>query len=123
MQQLKEADITYKARGDEFHSVKLVYLEEKDSCLMKVQEVVFGEFKTVEFPKEEFESLVRKLERCNIPFPGYSNGKSGTQYQLDIQAGENSMNFKWFGDSPGSQWKDITGFARDILILKDSFMK
>jgi len=122
MKNLKEADITFKARGSEFEFIKLVCVEEKESCSMKVQEVVFGDFKMADIPKSAFSDLIGKLEKCKMPFPGYSDGKSGNQYQLDIQAGENAMNFKWFGDSVGDQWKDIIAFTEDIKALKNKFI-
>jgi len=122
MPHLKEADITFKARGSEFQFVKLICLEENENCQMKVQKVVFGDFIVLEFPKKEFVDLIQKLDKCTVPFPGYSDGKSGTQYQLDIQSGENAMLFKWYGESPGDPWKDIVAFAREVLALRDRYL-
>ena len=89
---------------------------------MKVQEVVFGDFKNAEFPKKEFEALVAKLEGCKIPFPEYADGKADPHI-LDIQAGENAINLKWFGDSVNSQWKDVLEFAEALKALKQKYIE
>ena len=122
LQNLKEADITYKARGSEFEFIKIVFLDEKENCSMKIQEVVFGDFKMFEVPKKDFLELVASLDNCKMAFPSFSNGKAGNQYQLEIQSGENAMNYKWYGDSPGEQWKDIIGFASKLVELKNKFL-
>jgi len=120
--QIKEADITFKARGSEFEFIKIVYLEERELCTMKVQEVVFGDFKTADFPKSDFENLLKKLEACSVPFPGFSNGKDGNHYVLDIQSGENSMVYVWYGATQGEQWKDILAFKDELLGLKKKYL-
>lgn len=120
---MKEADISYKVRGKNFHFIKVVCVEEKEHCSMRVQEVVFGDFKDAEIPKNEFVELVQRLDHISIPFPEYSDGKSGDTHQLDIQCGENSINLKWFGDSPGEKWKGIVGFTDDLVALKGKYIK
>jgi hypothetical protein len=119
---LKEADITYKARGNEFQFIKIICVDEKELCSMKVQEVVFGDFKTAEFPKKEFQSLIAKLDGGSIPFPEYSDGKSDS-HVLAIQSGENAINLKWFGDTVNEQWKDILGFVDSLKKLKDKYIE
>lgn len=119
----KEADITYKVRGSEFTFVKLVCVEEKEMCSMKVQEVVFGDFKMSDFPKSEFAELVEKLDNISVPFPGFSDGRSGDTHQLDIQSGENAINLKWFGDSVGPKWNDLLSFTKAIKALKEKYIK
>lgn len=120
---LKEADITFKARGAEFEFIKIIWLDEKETCTMKVQEVLFGDFKMFDFSKQEFSDLVSTLDNCTVPFPGYSDGKSGTHYHLEIQVGENAMNFNWFGDSPGKQWNELLGFTKKLVELKEKYNK
>lgn len=121
LENVKEADITFKVRGDQFEFIKIVFLEEKDTCSMKIQEVLFGDFKLFEIPKQAFVDLVKTLDDCTIPFPGYSDGKSGTNYHLEVQSGENAMNFTWFGDSPGEQWKGLVGFSNKLIALKNKY--
>lgn len=120
---MKEADITYKVRGKAFHFIKVVCVEEKENCSMRVQEVVFGDFKDAELPKNEFVELVMKLDDIVVPFPEYSDGRAGDTHQLDIQSGENAINLKWFGDSPGDKWNGIVGFTDALLALKKKYIQ
>jgi len=120
---IQEADITYKVRGSQFEFIKMVYLEEKETCSMKIQKVVFGDFFLADFPKKEFERLLSHLDQCKVPFPGHSDGKSGDHHVLDIQSGENSMVYNWYGDSPGEQWKDINAFVSELIKLKEKYIQ
>ena len=120
---LKEADITFKARGSEFEFIKIIWLEEKETCTLKIQEVLFGDFKMFDLAKKEFIDLISVLDNCIIPFPAYSDGKSGTHYQLEIRAGENAMNFNWYGESPGEQWNELVGFTKKLVGLKEKYNK
>ena len=119
---LTEADITFKARGKSFQSIKIICTEEKESCTMKVQKVVFGDFTTIEFPKNEFVQLIAGLSEFSIPFPGFSDGKTGDQFQLDIQSGENAIYLKWFGDSVDEQWAGVLGFVDKLIALKEKYV-
>lgn len=119
---LKDADITYKVRGKDFQSIKIVCLEEKETASMKVQEVVFGDFKNAEFPKSDFYGLAEKMGQLSIPFPDFSNGKGEDTHHLEIQSGENSIHLNWFGDSPGEGWKDVNDFVRAIVALKEKHL-
>lgn len=120
---LHEADITYKVRGKEFQFIKIVFNDEKENCTMKIQEVVFGDFKTAEIPLKPFLELIKKLDNCSIPFPVFSDGKSGDQHQLDIQSGENAIYLKWFGDGNNENWKDITLFTKALIELKNEYFQ
>ena len=81
-----------------------------------------ADFKTADFPRSDFTTLTEKLKGLSIPFPNFSDGKSGDTHHMEIQSGENAIHLNWYGDSPGEDWKDVQSFANEIVALKNKYI-
>ncbi len=117
-----DVDITFKARGEKFAFVKIFYSAEKKHCTLKLQKVLFGDFQIYEIPVDSFFDLVRFMDNCVIPFPESTSSKTGTQYSLEIQSGENAMSLHWRSETPGEKWKDVYALRDKLLELSNKYL-
>jgi len=117
-----DVDITFKARGEEFAFVKIFYSGEKNYCTLKLQKVIFGDFQIHELPTDCFFELVKFLDNCVIPMPDSTASKTGTQYSLEIQSGENAISLHWRSETPGEKWKDVYAFKDHLLELRNKYL-
>jgi hypothetical protein len=117
-----DVDITFKARGELFAFVKVFYSAEKKHCTLKLQKVLFGDFQQFELPVESFFGLVKFMDKCIIALPESSASRTGTQYSLEIQSGENAMSLHWRSETPGEGWNDVYTFKDKLLELRDKYL-
>ncbi len=74
--------------------------------------------------EKEVNDLLEILGSINLKvLPKYGMGCDGETYRLILSHGWNSVEFKWWSDSCGEQWKELFLFRDKITKLKEDYIK
>jgi len=74
--------------------------------------------------KEDVDELLKTLEDVNISkIPKLGFGVDGETYLLKISNGWNAVEFSWWSDTCGDQWKGLFAFREKLTALLNKCVK
>lgn len=70
----------------------------------------------------EVNELLKIINEVNLQIlPDYGIGCDGETYSIKIVNGWNSVEFNWWSDTCGIQWKSLGLFSQELMKLKNKY--
>lgn len=78
------------------------------------------------FYQMEIENVLELFEilgsiKVNV-LPEFGMGLDGDRYIIRVSNGWNSLEYKWWSDTCGKQWKELFVFRKKLIELRDKFI-